>query len=117
MLDSEDVVRLQHMLDAAWEAQGFVEGKRRSSLENDRMLALSLIKEIEIIGEAASRVTSSTQDQCIDIPWMHVVSMRNRLVHGYFDIDLERIWFTVTEDLPLLIEALQKILIEPTDDL
>ena len=117
MLDSEDVVRLQHMLDAAQEAQGFVKGKRRSNLENDRMLALSLIKEIEIIGEAASRITLSTREQCVDIPWMNVVSMRNRLIHGYFDIDLDRIWFTVAEDLPLLIEALQKILFVPSDDL
>lgn len=117
MLDSEDIVRLQHMLDAAQEARGFIQGKRRSDLENDRMLALSLIKEIEIIGEAASRITLPTQEKCVDIPWMHVVSMRNRLVHGYFDIDLDRIWFTVTEDLPQLTEALQKSLVDPLDDL
>lgn len=116
MLDSEDVIRLQHMLDAALEAQSFIKGKKRSTLDNDRMLALSLIKEIEIIGEAASRTTPPTREVCVDIPWMHVVSMRNRLVHGYFDIDLDRIWFTVSEDLPLLIEALQQILAGPSND-
>jgi uncharacterized protein with HEPN domain len=105
-MEHEDRIRLQHMLDAAQEALGFVVDKGRWDLETDRMLALSLIKEIEIIGEAASRVTEETRIACPRIAWTHAVAMRNRLIHGYFDIDLDRVWATVQYDLPPLIEHL-----------
>ena len=76
------------------------------------MLVHSLVRCIEIVGEAASQVTKETQRQLPDIPWPSMVAMRNRLIHAYFDIDLDRVWDTVIDDLPPLIAALDAILPE-----
>ncbi|MBP0012972.1 MAG: DUF86 domain-containing protein [Roseofilum sp. SBFL] len=96
------------MLDAAKEACGFTQGKTRASLDSDRMLTLSLIKLIEIIGEAASRVSKEKQAELSELPWSQIISMRNRLIHAYFDIDLDILWQTVYEDLNPLITELEK---------
>lgn len=103
-----ETIRLRHMLDAAREAISFAEGRERADLDSDRMLLHSLVRCIEIIGEAATRVSTEQRQQFDDIPWQDVVSMRNRLIHGYFDVDPDRVWDTVVDDLPPLIGALEK---------
>ena len=105
-----DEIRLQHMLDAAREAVKFVAGKSRKDLDNDRMLTLAITKSIEIIGEAASRVTEPFKAENENIPWNDIAGMRNRLIHGYFDINLDIVWETIQTDLPELIESLENIL-------
>jgi uncharacterized protein with HEPN domain len=74
------------------------------------MLVLAILKAVEIIGEAASKVSDETREVYPQIPWSGIVAMRNRLTHVYFDIDLERVWDTVTDDLPPLISSLEKII-------
>jgi len=106
----DDRVRLQHMLDAANEALTFIQGKNRADLDIDRMLALSLIRELEIIGEAASKISAETRSQNTSIPWQDISGMRNRLIHAYFDVDLDTVWSTVSRDLPTLKAELEKIL-------
>jgi uncharacterized protein with HEPN domain len=103
----EDEVRLRHMLDAAREAVGFVGERTRADLDRNRMLVLSLVKDIEIVGEAAYQVAQDTRDLLSDIPWADVIGMRHRLVHAYFDINLDILWQTVHSDLPDLIAALE----------
>ncbi len=103
-------VRLRHILDSAIEAQSFVKGKNRKNLDNDRMLVLSLVKSIEIIGEAASRLTPDFRSEHDDIPWQDIISMRNRLIHAYFDINLDIVWSTVQEELPDLVSKIEKII-------
>lgn len=73
------------------------------------MLALSLVRLIEVVGEAATQVTRDFQNQHPEIPWAQIVGMRNRLIHAYFDIDLDRVWKIVKDDLPPLIMKLEKI--------
>lgn len=75
-----DRVRLQHMLDAANEALTFIRGRVRADLDSDRMLVLSLIRELEIIGEAAGKVSAETRSQNTSIPWQDITGMRNRLI-------------------------------------
>jgi len=106
----DDQIRLQHMLDAAHEAIAFTQGRVREDLDADRMLTLSLVKEIEIIGEAANQVSERTKEQLPAIPWADITGMRNRLVHVYFDINLEILWQTAQHDLPPLIAALERVL-------
>lgn len=105
----EDLIRIRHMLDAINEAQVFAADKSRIDLDDNRMLTLAIIKELEIIGEAASKLSSGFRACRPQIPWTDIVGMRNRLTHGYFDIDLDRVWDTVQEDLPALRDELQKI--------
>ena len=105
----DDAVRLRHMLDAAREAIAFVGDRDRDSLDHDRMLTLSLVKSIEIVGEAACRVSRECQERNSEIPWASIIAMRNRLIHGYFDSDLDRVWDTITTDLPPLIARLEAV--------
>lgn len=105
-----DDARLRHMLDAAREAVAFATGHQRADLDNDRMLTLSLVKLIEILGEAANQVTDPTRAALPAIPWPQIVRMRNRLIHVYFSIDLNIVWDVVSHDLPPLIHALEVFL-------
>lgn len=110
MLKPEDQVRLQHMLDHACEAVALLRERRRAELGSDRLLQLALTRLIEIVGEAAARVSGETQVRLPQIPWPQVVSMRNRLIHGYASVDLDILWQTVVEDLPALVAELQPLL-------
>ena len=106
-----DYVRLRHMLDAANEALSFVAEKSRIEVDMDRALALALVKSLEIIGEAASRISPDFRSQSPDLPWTDLVAMRNRLIHAYFDVNLDIVWQTVTEELPPLVKLLEKLLV------
>ena len=110
MTQHDDIVRLHHMLETAREAVAMIEGKERSELRRERMLELSLIRLIEVVGEAAARVTHGGQTKYPSIPWHQIVGMRNRLIHGYDQIDLHILWDTIEDDLPPLITELEKIL-------
>lgn len=103
----DDAIRLRHMLDAAREALRFAEGRTRADLDKDRQLTLALVKEIEIIGEAAYQISTETQASLPAIPWEDIIGMRHRLVHAYFDINLDILWQTVVEDLPTLVSLLE----------
>ena len=108
-MQKPDAIRVRHMLDACREAIGFTKGKSRSDLDKDRMLVLSLVKEVEIIGEAAAKITPETKSRHPEIPWQDMALMRNRLIHVYFDVDLEVVWETIQKDLPDLERKLAKI--------
>ena len=107
----DDSVRLLHMLEAALEAISFAKNKTRKTLNTNRRLALALVKDIEIIGEAATNVTAERRRALPQIPWNKIIGMRNRLIHAYFEINLDILWKTVTEDLPPLISELEKIVL------
>jgi uncharacterized protein with HEPN domain len=97
------------MLDHAREAMAMAEGKARGDLDTDRMLNLALVKLLEIVGEAASRVGSDEQARHTQIPWQQLIGLRNRLVHGYDQVDLDILWQILTHDLPPLVEELERI--------
>lgn len=105
-----DRIRLQHMLEAARTAMMMVRNRKPEELKSNIELTLALMKAIEIIGEAASKVSAAFQEAQADVPWAEIVGMRNRLVHVYFDINLELLWKTVSEDLPPLAARLEAIL-------
>ena len=98
------------MRDASAEALSFVVGKTRDTFDNDRQLTLALIKSIEIIGEAAARVSPEMKSATPAIPWADIVGMRNRLIHAYFDVDVDILWETVMNELPPLQRSLEAML-------
>jgi uncharacterized protein with HEPN domain len=111
MSQHSEKIRLRDMLDHAKEALAMVREKKRSDLENERMLELSLVRLVEIIGEAAARVETESREKYPSNPWLQIVGMRNRLVHGYDAVDLDVLWDTIIEDIPPLISELEKILL------
>ncbi len=108
MSQHDDSVSLQHMLDHAREAVKMIAGKKREDLGVERMLELSLVRLIEIVGEAAARVSLERRTRYPSIPWREVIGMRNHLVHGYDSVDFDVLWDTVELDLPPLIAKLEK---------
>lgn len=109
-ISPEDKIRLQHMLDAALEIQQYVLSSTRDDLDFDRKLVHSIVRLLEIIGEAASQVSKQFRDKTPSVLWPILIGMRNRLIHAYFSINLDVVWSTSIEDIPPLIEELNNIL-------
>jgi uncharacterized protein with HEPN domain len=85
-----------------------VNNRTRKDLDDERMLSLALVRLIEIMGEAANNISEPCQAKYLKIPWRQIVGMRNRIVHAYFDIDLDIIWQVITEDLGSLLIEVEK---------
>jgi uncharacterized protein with HEPN domain len=113
-MKNDDDIRLRHLLDAATEALRLTSGRQREDLEADRQLTWALIKAIEIIGEAAGQLSEETKTELSNIPWRNIIGMRNRLVHAYFDINLDILWKTVIDGLPPLLDDINRALQEET---
>jgi len=110
MSKRDDQVSLEEMFDHAREAVKLLEELDYHELENDRVLQLAITRLIEILGEAANRVSCETQQRYTEIPWMQIIGMRNRLIHGYDFVDYSILWDTVRVDFPPLIIELERIL-------
>ena len=106
----DDATSFRHMLDHAREAVALMQDKSRSDLGSSRLHALALVRLIEIVGEAASRVSKTARARHPQIPWPQIIGMRNRLIHGYEIVDLDIVWQTVIKELPPLIAELEQIL-------
>ncbi len=109
---ANDRVRLLHMLDAAHKAIQFASGSSRAAFERDHLRQFAIARAVEIIGEAANNITDDFQAAHPQIAWAEIKGMRNRLAHAYFDINLEILWVAVQDELPPLVEELQKIVPE-----
>jgi uncharacterized protein with HEPN domain len=105
--------RLQHIRDAAVTAVSFTSGRLRADLDKDILFQYALVRAIEIIGEAATHLSGETRANFPSVPWREWVGMRNRLIHGYFSVDLDILWNTVTQDLPPLIAAFAALELPP----
>ena len=112
---SRDDAYVLDMLLAAREALDFATTVDFDAFSGNRMAQLAILKAIEIVGEAASRVAPEFAAAHPDIPWRAIVGMRNRLVHDYAGIDLERVWETVQRDIPSLIPLLEPLVPPDTD--
>ena len=110
MTRHNDTIYLRHMLEHAVEAQSHAIGKSVEDVRNSRVLQLALFHLVEIMGEAASRVSIETRNRYPEIPWRGVIGMRNRIVHGYEVLDVDVLWDTLNEDVPPLIVQLSAIL-------
>ncbi len=109
-MQSEDKIRLQHILDEANEACQYIEGLSFDEFRKDGKTVRAVIRSIEVIGEAASKLSLDFRKDHPEVPWQKISGMRNRLIHVYFDIDYQIMWQTVKENLPSLIHQIQSIL-------
>lgn len=107
---NRDYIRFQHMLDASQAAVSHLKDKSRNDLDQNRLLLNGVVRELEILGEAASQVTPSTREQFPQLPWREMIGLRNRLIHAYFDVNNQAIWLVIKESLPPLIIQLDEIL-------
>jgi uncharacterized protein with HEPN domain len=112
-MSPDEIDRLRHMRDAAAAAVTFSAGRSRADLETDLMYQFAAVRAIEIIGEAAARLSDATRAGHPHLPWADMIGMRNRLVHGYFDVDLDVVWNTITAHLPPLIVSVDAMIAAP----
>jgi uncharacterized protein with HEPN domain len=97
------------MLAAARRAVSLTDDRARNDLDEDDVLALALTHLLEILGEAAKGVSSATKERHPDLPWSQMAATRDRLIHGYFSVDLDIVWQIVRHDLPPVVAALEAI--------
>jgi len=103
-------IRILHMRDYVRKAMKLLEGKSQHALEEDEVLCLALTHLVELVGEAASKLPREVQDRYSQIPWAKIISMRNRLVHGYDSVDIDILWNAITKNFPELLAELNKII-------
>ena len=108
MTRRDDAALLRDMLNFASRAREASTGRSRNDLEDDPVLTAALERFVELTGEAASRLSRETRDAIPHIKWREIIALRNRLVHGYFTVDLDILWNIIQDDLPNLIAALEK---------
>ena len=110
MLLDSDNNRIRLMIQAAEQAVEYARQRTQSQAESEPPLQHLFIRNLEILGEAASRVSAHVRQAHPEIPWRDMVDMRNRLIHAYFDIDMDIVWKTVQQALPNVLTRLRAIL-------
>ena len=105
----DDTAYLLDMLLSARDAGEFAAGLTFLQFEQSQLHQNAILKAIEIIGEAAARISEETKQAHPGIPWPEIIGMRNRLVHAYFEVDLKRVWKTAQQDVPRLIDLIEPL--------
>ena len=110
MSEHDDRLPMHQMLEHAREAVEMTRGRARTELPTNRMLQLALVHLVQVVGEAASRVSRAGQARHPEIPSGKAITTRHRMVHGYDRIDHDVVWDTIAEDFPPLVAALEQAL-------
>ena len=110
-MDNKDLARFQHMLESTNAILSFAKGRRRADLDRDRQFLSAVLRELEIIGEAAGRISEKTRKKYPEIVWKELIGMRNRLIHAYFDVDHDIVWNTIRAYLPDFQRQLEEIIL------
>lgn len=111
-MSKDDWVYIGHMMDMSQKAVGFVSGIEKNDYDQDEPLRLALTHIIQILGEAAGRVSLEFRQEHPEIPWHEIIGMRHRIVHEYLGVDEDVVWAVVRKDIPQLLRALNQLAAE-----
>jgi uncharacterized protein with HEPN domain len=103
---------LQDILNEITSVEEFVAGLDYKGFAPDKKTANAVIRSLEVIGEASKNIPKSVKQRHKDIPWKEMSGMRDKLIHGYFGVDLEVVWVVATEELPLLKKRIKQVIEE-----
>ncbi|MFO8077867.1 MAG: DUF86 domain-containing protein [Thermoplasmatota archaeon] len=109
-MSKNDVVYLHHMLDSMVKIKDFTDNVGESEFENSELIQSAVIRQIEIIGEATKQISQSVKRKYPHIPWRDIAGMRDKLIHGYFGVDIDAVWDTIQLDIPVLEKDIKRIL-------
>lgn len=101
--------RLRHILEAIKKIEKYLQGYDKQTFQTDEKTQDAVVRQMEIIGEAATNLTRDLRSKNPQVAWQFAAGMRNRLVHGYFDVDAEIVWNTIQNDLPILKKQIEEI--------
>ncbi|HAJ38790.1 MAG TPA: hypothetical protein DCL15_24245 [Chloroflexi bacterium] len=98
----DDTLFLRHILDAIAKVERYLSNVDESMFYENSLLQDGVIRQIEIIGEATKRLSRGLREQYPHLPWQDITGMRDKLIHGYFGVDIGQVWLTAVDDLPVL---------------
>jgi uncharacterized protein with HEPN domain len=110
MIVKNDSVFLRHILDAIKRVEKYLSDVSESAFDQDSLLQDGIIRQIEIIGEATKNISTMTRNKYRKVPWKDMAGMRDKLIHGYFGVDINAVWETAQKDIPVLKILIKKIL-------
>ena len=99
-MNRHDWVYLNHILEATNQIESYTAGLSYEAFVQDRLIQDGVIRQLEVVGEACGKLSTEFRAQHADLPWNQIISLRNRLIHAYFDINLGILWEVVQVDLP-----------------
>ncbi len=111
----DETVYLRHILDAVARVEEYLEGLDEPAFQRRNLVQDGVIRQLEIIGEAVKRLSADLRNKCPDIPWQDIAGMRDKLIHDYLGVDLDKVWITATRDIPSFKLKIQKLLDETRD--
>lgn len=109
-MQRDDSVYLKHIRDAILKIEGYTQKVSASSFKKDTLIQDAVIRQVEIIGEATKRLSDRIRSNNIDVPWDDIAGMRDKLIHDYFGVDIEKVWLTIRNDIPILKKQIRRIL-------
>lgn len=112
-MEAKDRIRLEHIKGCAEKIQRWLKGVSKDAFWRNDLLQAAVMRELEVIGEAAKGISDALRQKHPEVPWREMAGMRDVLIHEYFEVDLEEVWTTATEDIPELHRLVSKILSEP----
>lgn len=108
-MKKDNLVYLHHIMDAILRIEEYTKGITRENFMDNNLIQAGVIREMEIIGEATKKLDIEFKEKYQDIPWRRMAGMRDKLIHDYFGVDIEAVWVTVKEDIPVLKKKIEEI--------